>query len=211
MMSEGMLRSSAMTDDAIECRWEPRAEMLDEDESSVHAAAHDPQAAGRLYDRHYARIFGYVYRCTLDRMTAEDLTSNVFLAAFAHLGRFRWRQAPFQAWLYRIATNEVRTFFRRRNSARAARLQIEHGAAEGSAPAADQEPGASEEYRLVHEALLELRAKHRTVIILRYFEDKTMAQIAEITGSREGTVRSQLHRGLARLQEILTERGVLPE
>lgn len=53
--------------------------------------------------------------------------------------------------------------------------------------------------------------KYRTVIILRYFESKTIAEICQITGRREGTVKSQLHRGLARLQEILVRWGVLPE
>lgn len=70
---------------------------------------------------------------------------------------------------------------------------------------------AAEEYRLLHKALLELRMKYRTVIILRYFEDKAIAEICEITGRKEGTVKSQLHRGLTRLQDILVLRGVLPE
>ena len=70
---------------------------------------------------------------------------------------------------------------------------------------------AAEEYRLVHKALLELRVKYRTVIVLRYFEDKAVAEICEITGRKEGTVKSQLHRGLARLQDILVRMGLLPE
>jgi RNA polymerase sigma-70 factor (ECF subfamily) len=54
-----------------------------------------------------------------------------------------------------------------------------------------------------------LKLKYRTVIILRYFEDKAIAEIAEITRRRQGTVKSQLHRGLARLQDILIHRGIL--
>ena len=199
-----------MADDVVECRVEPRTEMLDEDQMLVCAARQDTEAAGRLYDKYYGRIFAYVYHCTLDRAATEDLTSNVFLAAFAHLGRFRWRQTPFGAWLYRIATNEVRTFYRRRRSARALRLRSSRDLAHSFSPSADEGPAAAEEYRLVHQALLRLRPKYRAVIILRYFEDKTMAEISEITGAREGTVKCQLHRGLVRLQEILTEQGVLP-
>jgi RNA polymerase sigma-70 factor (ECF subfamily) len=56
-----------------------------------------------------------------------------------------------------------------------------------------------------------LPTRYRTVIILRYFEDRTIAEISDITGSREGTVKSQLHRGLAQLQEILVQWGVLEE
>ena len=68
-----------------------------------------------------------------------------------------------------------------------------------------------EQYRILHKALLKLRVRYRTVIILRYFEDKTVAEISEITGAKEGTIKSQLHRGLAQLQDILVRRGMLPE
>jgi RNA polymerase sigma-70 factor (ECF subfamily) len=197
-----------MADDALECDLESRPETVDDDETLVSAAQRDTEAAGRLYDKYYSEVFGYVYHCTLDRTATEDLTSNVFLAAFRHLGCYRWRQIPFRAWLYRIATNEVRMYYRRPKCARSVDLQAQH---EGSAPSADEGPAAAEEYRLLHQALQELRFKYRTVIVLRYFENKTMAQIAEITGAREGTIKSQLHRGLARLQEILMHRGVLPQ
>jgi RNA polymerase sigma-70 factor (ECF subfamily) len=200
-----------MADDTAECGLESRAETLDEDQPLVCAARQDPEAAGRLYDKHYARIFGYIYHCTLDVTAAEDLTSNVFLAALTHLERFRWRQVPFQAWLFRIATNEVRAFYRRHKYAKAACLQRSHDCSTNSAPSADEGPAVTEAYRLVHQALLELRPKYREVIILRYFEDRTIGEISEITGAREGTIKSQLHRGLFRLQGILARRRVLPE
>jgi len=200
-----------MADNAVECRLEPRIEILDDDQVLARAAGQDTEAAGRLYDKYYGRIFAYVYHCTLDRTAAEDLTSCVFLAAFTHLGRFRWQQTPFGAWLYRIATNEVRTFYRKRRSARQVRLVCVRDVTARAAPSADEGPAVTEEYRLMHQALLQLRPKYRLVIILRYYEDKTMAEISEITGAREGTVKSHLHRGLLRLQEILTQQGVLPE
>jgi RNA polymerase sigma-70 factor (ECF subfamily) len=208
IIGEDRLRSSAMADDALECDLESRPQTVDDDQTLVSAAQRDTEAAGRLYDKYYREVLGYVYHCTLDYAATEDLTSNVFLAAFRHLGRFRWRQIPFRAWLYRIAINEVRMYYRRRKGAGNADRQVPY---EGSAPAADEGPAAAEEYRLLHEALQELRFKYRTVIVLRYFEGKTMAQIAEITGAREGTVKSQLHRGLIQLQEILMHRGVLPQ
>ena len=197
-----------MADDALECDLESRPQTVDDDQTLVSAAQRDTEAAGRLYDKYYREVFGYVYHCTLDCTATEDLTSNVFLAAFRHLGRYRWRQIPFRAWLYRIATNEVRMYYRRHKGSRIAGLPARH---ENSAPSADEGPAAAEEYRLLHQALQELRFKYRTVIVLRYFENKTLVQIAEITGAREGTVKSQLHRGLVQLQEILVHRGVLPQ
>lgn len=200
-----------MADDVIECGLESRTEMRDEDETLVSAAQTDPEAAGRLYDKYYREILGYIYHCTVDRAATEDLTSDVFLAAFRHLRRFRWRQIPFRAWLYRIATNEVRTYYRRQKRARATSLRRGNRASGSPAPATDESTADAEEHRLLHKALLELRLKYRTVIILRYFENKTIAEISNTTGRKEGTIRCQLHRGLAQLQDLLANWGVLPE
>lgn len=200
-----------MADDAIECDLESQAQVLNEDQMLVYAAQQDSEAAGRLYDKYYGPIFGYVYHCTLNRTTTEDLTANVFLAAFRHLRQYRWQRVPFRAWLFRIATNEIRTYCRKRKCFRAVSRHLECSNLAGQEPSAEAGPAATEQYRLVHEALSELRPKYRTAIVLRYFEDKTIAEIAEIAGMREGTIKSQLHRGLVRLQEILAKRGVLPE
>jgi len=183
---------------------------MDEDRILAAAARDDADAAGRLYDKYYSEVLGYIYHCTLDPTVAEDLTANVFLAAFGHIGQYRWRQVPFRAWLFRIATNEVRTHWRRQRRSRTVAL-----APDDDSQAAEQSAGdgmaQAEQYRLLHRALLELRVKYRTAIILRYFEDKSIAEICQITGQKEGTIRCQLHRGLARLQDILVCWGVLPE
>lgn len=207
-----------MAEDIFECGLESQTTVFDEDQMLVSAAQTDTEAAARLYDKYYRPILGYIYHCTLDRDITEDLTANVFLAVFRHLGRYRWRQIPFRAWLYRIATNEVRTYYRRHRRARVVSLEDrDPGSAEAAdrtavaAPAVSDGPVAAEEYRLLHRAMQQLRPKYRTVIVLRYFEDKTTAEISAITGQREGTIRSQLHRGLAQLQDLLGRWGVLPE
>jgi RNA polymerase sigma-70 factor (ECF subfamily) len=199
-----------MVEDALECQLESNGEMWDEDQMLVSAARQDTEAAGRLFDKYYSEILGYIYHCTLDGTVAEDLTSNVFLAVFRYLGRYKWRQVPFRAWLYRIATNEVRMYWRRQKRTKIISIQPD-GDEYAAEPSAADSLEAAEKYRLLHKALLELRMKYRTVIILRYFEDKTIAEICEITGRKEGTVKSQLHRGLALLQDILVRWGVLPE
>ncbi len=198
-----------MADDALECSLRPRIDSIDEDRTLMAAARHDTDAAGRLFDKYYSEILGYIYHCTFNSTVAEDLTSNVFLAVFRHLGRFRWRQVPFRAWLFRIATNEVRMHWRRQKRIGMVSLQPddEHCGEHSVGNSIE----ANEEYRLLYKALLELRLKYRTVIILRYFEGKTIAEICELTATKEGTVKSQLHRGLARLQDILVRWGVLAE
>jgi RNA polymerase sigma-70 factor (ECF subfamily) len=207
-----------MTEDALECGLRCSTDIIDEDEMLVSAAQEDSEAVGRLYDKYYGEIVRYIYHCTFDHSVTEDLTSNVFLAALRHIGRYKWKQIPFRAWLYRIATNEVRMHWRRQKRVSAISLQPDSSSQaeqnrelESGNPSAGDSVAAVEEYRLVHKALLELRTKYRTVIILRYYEGKAIAEICKITGRKEGTVKSQLQRGLAKLQDILVRWGVLPE
>jgi RNA polymerase sigma-70 factor, ECF subfamily len=136
------------------------------------------------------------------------LTSNVSLSAFRHLGLFRWRRIPFGAWLYRIATNEIWMHYRRQKRlAKTGLISLELAS---NAPTAAQTLTATEDYQMLHRALLELGLKYRTVILLPYFEGKTIAEISSITERSEGTVKSQLHRGLERLQAALEGLGVEP-
>jgi RNA polymerase sigma-70 factor (ECF subfamily) len=199
-----------MANDALECQLESNSRILDEDQMLVTAARHDTEAAGRLYDKYYSEILGYIYHCTYDSTIAEDLTSNVFLAVFRHLGRYRWKQFSFRAWLYRVATNELRMHWRRKKRIKVVSLQP-NGEEYAAGSSTGESLEAAEEYFLLHKALLELRIKYRTVIILRYFEGKAIAEICEITDRKEGTVKAQLHRGLAKLQDILVHWGMLPE
>ncbi len=141
-----------MAEDALECQLGTQGEVLDEDQMLVSAARHDTEAAGRLYDKYYSEILGYMYHCTFDGTVAEDLTSNVFLAALRHLKKYRWRQAPFRAWLFRIATNEVRMYWRRQKRIKIVSLQPDNEQHD-SAPSAVDSTAASEEYRLVHKAM----------------------------------------------------------
>lgn len=180
----------------------------EEDRALVLAAQSDAAAAGRLFDKYYPEIFRYVYHSTLDHVAAQDLTSNVFLSAFRHLGRFKWRRIPFRAWLYGIATNEVRMHFRKQRRMSAANAGPVDPESPAPVPSADAVAACSDDHRLLQRALLELGQKYRTVIVLRYFEGKALSEICEITHKREGTVKSLLHRALAQLKDALIRAGL---
>src|SRR5215469_11082010 len=102
-----------MPNDASTMSLETLAERTEDERALVYAARNDTAAAGQLFDKYYPEIFRYIHHSTLDHAVTEDLTSNVFFSAFRHLGRFRWRRIPFRAWLYRIATNELRMHYRK--------------------------------------------------------------------------------------------------
>jgi RNA polymerase sigma-70 factor (ECF subfamily) len=73
----------------------------------IEAAQRDPARFAALYDLYFDRIYAYVARRASSRDEAEDIVSEVFHKALANLRRFEWRGAPFSAWLYRIAANEI--------------------------------------------------------------------------------------------------------
>jgi len=83
-----------------------------EEKEIIQRAKRDPQAFGLLFDKYYQPIFGYILRRTANVALAQDLTSQTFLKALKKLKRFKWRNVPFSAWLFRIATNEVNAFYR---------------------------------------------------------------------------------------------------
>lgn len=183
-------------------------ERAEEDRALVLAAQSDTAAAGQLFDKYYPEIFRYVSHSTLDHAVAEDLTSNIFFSAFRHLGLFRWRRIPFRAWLYRIATNELRMHYRKQKRMSTANAGPVDPESRTQVPSADKVAADSDDYRLLQRALLELEQKYRTVIVLRYFEGKSLSEICEITNKREGTVKSLLHRALAQLKGTLVRAGI---
>lgn len=196
-----------------------QAEPIDKDELLVRAARSDLSSVGRLFDKYYDAIFRYIYHATFDKTLTEDLTSNVFVSAFSHLKRSIWRHVSFRAWLYRIATNEIRGHLRKKKSALVV-LSRGNSTEEGWMPAFDvadfpvsarESLIEREEEQLLRDALFDLKPKYQAVIVLKYFEDKSIAEISQILGKRQGTIKSQLHRGLAQLQDIMTKRGVFRE
>ena len=87
---------------------------LAEEQALLQKARTDPTQFGPLYDAHYPTIFGYVWRRTGDYHLARDVAADTFLKAVLRLSDFEWRGVSVLAWLYRIATNELRMQQRRK-------------------------------------------------------------------------------------------------
>ena len=175
----------------------------------IERARSDPHAFGRLYEAHYSRILNYIFHRTLDVSVAEDLTSNTFFKALRALPAYRHR-APFRAWLYRIATNEIRMHWRSQRKRQA--LQEDAGREADlqrvrfSPSAAETEEQRREQmrrYARVRECLEGLPERYRVVLVLRYFEGLQIDEIAHVLGKRAGTVKSLIHRGLKRLRRSM--------
>ena len=143
---------------------------------------------------------------------SKDLASQVFLKAFKGLWRYRWQGVPFSAWLYRIATNEVRLHFRRgakpflsldQISEECGFEPIDPETLESEKLEAERKLQEYEDFLMIREKVLLLSLKYQDVIALRYFERKSVKEIAAILHKREGTVKSLLSRGIAKLKDLL--------
>jgi len=174
------------------------------DDGQLIAQAHsDPAAFARLYKRHYDAVFRYCVHRLFERQAAEDITSIVFLRMVENFGRFQGSEQQFRNWLYKIATNAVNSHLRkaaRRSSLfKHARQQVSSGAADCESSA---EP-STEKRVLLKRVILELRPRYQTIIALRFFENLKLTEIAEVLGSSDGTVRSQMARALGKLRKKL--------
>jgi RNA polymerase sigma-70 factor (ECF subfamily) len=183
---------------------------INQEKELVKQAQKSPVAFGHLYDQYFKQIFNYVVHRTGDIGVAQDITSETFFKALTNLWRFQWRNIPFSAWLYKIATNEIRLYYRKgRYNAVSLDELIETG---NSVPASTNDLEAEyieaqdalhrhEEFLFYRQKISELPINYQEVIVLRFFEEKQIKEISQILGKSEGTVKSLLHRGLEKLRK----------
>ena len=195
----------------VHSTWISETELTDE-RSIVERAKKDPEVFGILFERHYPAIFGYVLRRVEDWNASKDITSEVFLKAFKCLWRYRWQGIPFSSWLYRIATNEVGMYFRKRRRPVLSLDQlmeeigfepIDPQTLDAERLEAERKLQEYDDFLAIRSKMLALPIKYQDVIMLRYFERKSVKEIAEILNKKEGTVKSLLSRGIRRLKHLL--------
>jgi RNA polymerase sigma-70 factor, ECF subfamily len=160
-----------------------------------------------LFNLYYKPIFGYIFRRTGDFDETADIAANTFLKAFNHIHSFSYRGISIKIWLYRIATNEINHFFRhkRKSNSLFENIVYENKETFRNLLVRDKEEletelRNNEQFIAVLKALKTLSEKYQEVISLRYFEGKDNNEIAEILNLKEGTVKSQLSRGLEKLR-----------
>ncbi|MCZ7542547.1 MAG: sigma-70 family RNA polymerase sigma factor [Anaerolineae bacterium] len=168
----------------------------------VVQAKHDREAFGALYAIYVRRIYNYVYYRTGNHQDAEDLTAQVFHRALGHIENYDERGVPFSAWLYRIAHNLVANWHRDRSRRNIVPLdEFVPSSHPAEAPEAAAERLGDEEMLL--EALRRLPEDRQQLLILKFVDRLSNAEIGEIMGRTEGAVKSLYHRTLAALREEL--------
>ncbi|MEL6667536.1 MAG: sigma-70 family RNA polymerase sigma factor [Bacteroidota bacterium] len=172
--------------------------------AEVQAAQTDPSRFKPLYDRYYERIFRYLLRRCEDETTAADLSSQVFLKALRRIGQYQYRGLPFSAWLFRIAANELKLFYRQNKRRRvvSADLSVYSEFAEETEDITAQE--RSEREAELRRVLRNLKPEELNLVEMRFFEQRPFAEIAAILDVTEATAKMRTYRLLNRLKTQLS-------
>jgi len=181
--------------------------MREESDSALIARAkEDPEAFGLLYERYVGNIYNYIYYRTGNHHDAEDLTARTFYRALKHFARYVDRGAPFSAWLYRIAHNAVANWHRDRSRRQIISLdELVMGTLEQEGPVALTEE--REEHDLLLQAVRRLPPERQQLLILKFIEQMSNAEIADVMKRTEGAIKSLYHRTLVALRKELANKG----
>lgn len=174
----------------------------------------DKEAFSRLFDFYYDKIIRYVFRRTLDVEYSKDITSNVFLKALDNIESFKWRNGinSFNAWIFKIATNEVNQYFRKQNRYKLIiddpeiRFNLKD---ESNLSLEIEKKIDNDKYLMIlNKAIKELKPIYQDIIHLRYFEEMSYDEISEVLKKNESTVRVYAKRAIEELEKILEKDAV---
>lgn len=173
-----------------------------DDKELVKLAKDDKDAFGELYERYMPKIYNYIYYRTSNQHDAEDLTAKVFFRAMSHIGNYVDKGVPFQAWLYRIAHNLVANWHRDQGRRKVIALDdyVVH-TLKSEAP--DRLAEESEEQEKLMEVIRRLPEERQQLLLLKFINQLSNAEIGKIMDRTEGAVKSLYHRTLLSLRDEL--------
>ena len=175
--------------------------MDQEEQLLVERAKVDADAFGVLYDRHVAGIYRYVYARLQNTAAAEDITADVFIKALRNISRYQARGRPFACWLYRIAGNAVADHFRHEPVSR----ELSDELLDRNT---DVETATIRHLEMedLWELVERLPRQQRLAMTLRFAEDRSARETAQIMGKSEPAVKQLIYRAVARLRSETAHR-----
>jgi RNA polymerase sigma-70 factor, ECF subfamily len=167
----------------------------------ARAQRSDAGALSEIYELYFDRIFRYVAVRLNDRDEAEDITQEVFLKVLKAIGRYRSTGAPFLAWLYRIARNQLIDYLRHKSHR--ATITLDDALASSTLAPDNPQTAAETEYEMEQLKLAVglLTPAQREVIMLRFTSDLPLANVAKIVGKSVGAVKTLQHSAIVNLKK----------
>lgn len=173
-----------------------RSETVSDEVLMLSASEGDNVAYNALYTRYARRLCGFFVRmlaCSIDE--SKDYVQELFIRVYEH--RQHYNGESFTAWLYSIAYNICK------NELRRSEVRKRFDSLYSEEETEEQPLPQDTEFltRMLHNEIDRLPQAHREVFILRYIEERSTAEVALITDTPEGTVKSRLHYALAAVKE----------
>ncbi len=181
-----------------------RLDKLEEMAAIRRCQAGDKEAFRALAEAHERTLFGIAYLMTRDRDRSSEAVQETLLKMWKHLPSFRGENL--KPWLSRILVNEVKQQGRTKRAEVMPIEAVDDRIATGEDVENDAE--RDEIFGTVRRAVGSLPEQQREAVVLRYFGDLTLAEVAVAMGCRQGTVKSRLSRALDRLERVLDGAGV---
>jgi len=153
-----------------------------------------------LYTRHLKGIYAFIFYRTMERMTAEDLTSQTFLKALENISSYDERKGAFSTWLYRIARNTVVDHFRTNRQ----HTDIEDVWDMQSDDNPFLDASGALDARQIHDVLKKLPKDKRDLIIMRLWDGLSYKEIADLTGKSEASCKMMFSRTVSDLRTSLS-------
>jgi len=174
------------------------SEQLDEEEVLIQKAKANPKDFEPLYNQYFEGIFGFVYQRVESKEEAADISSQVFLKALINLRKFKYRKIPFSAWLYRIAINEISSFYSKSKKDRLVNVE----AIQLHKLFEDTNTDLKEErIESILVALKHLSSDDLLLVEMRFFEDRSFKEISDIMKITENNAKVKVYRALDKLKQ----------
>lgn len=172
---------------------------IDEDALYVARAKDDAADFAFLYKKYHKCIFLYLMKAIRHEQDAADLATDVFAKALQNLSRYEHRGIPFSAWLYKIATNELNGYYRKKNRIGYVVLAPEHIQGEFDSEAMDVESWL----RCLTKSMQNLDITDFNLLQFRFTEDKSFRDISMILGCSEDNAKTKTYRILKKLKPLI--------
>ncbi|GAA0876722.1 RNA polymerase sigma factor [Wandonia haliotis] len=155
---------------------------------------------GLLYEKYFEQMFRFVFkRLGGDEENASDITQQVFIKAMGAIGNYEDRGFPFSTWLYRIAQNEVNMYFRKNSRNFTVEVEEKHIITLLEEMECD-EKGKDHQEVLVQK-LNRLKPEQLDLIELRFFQELSFREIADIYNITEANAKMRIYRIIEKMQQ----------
>lgn len=176
--------------------------MLEQEQKLVESAKRDPAKFAELYEKFFDQIYKYVARRVNDKDTVHDLVSQTFFDALTHIKSFEWRGVSFAAWLYKIAHNNVLKWYREQSKMNI--VELEEGKNMHDKTVDQVKDLKDKEVKdEIAGVLDQLDYEEREIIKLKFFEEVSNIEIAEIMGTNANHVGVKVFRALRKVKQLL--------